>query len=212
MILNYFQESDKIDSAIIGLHGWTGTEYSMVPVAKSMKVPNAKWYIPRAPYNASSGKGYTWFSGSPETGWKSKKTFNLMDKIFNQIINDGFLPNKIILLGFSMGASLAIRYGLTLNVILKGIIPIAGMVRDTEELLDSSSIESKQTPILMIHGKKDSVVDYHNSINLGKILKNNGYTSHVEIVESGHIISIPTSRLVRSFIKTGSIEKINLAL
>ena len=212
MILNYFQESDKIDTAIIGLHGWTGTEYSMVPVAKSMKVPNAKWYIPRAPYNASSGKGYTWFSGSPETGWKSKKTFNLMDKIFNQIINDGFLPNKIILLGFSMGASLAIRYGLTLDVILKGIIPIAGMVRDTEELLDSSSIESKQTPILMIHGKKDSVVDYHNSINLAKILKNNGYTSHVEIVESGHIISIPTSRLVRSFIKTGSIEKINLAL
>ena len=212
MILNYFQESDKIDTAIIGLHGWTGTEYSMVPVAKSMKVPNAKWYIPRAPYNASSGKGYTWFSGSPETGWKSKKTFNLMDKIFNQIINDGFLPNKIILLGFSMGASLAIRYGLTLDVILKGIIPIAGMVRDTEELLDSSSIESKQTPILMIHGKKDSVVDYHNSINLAKILKNNGYTSHVEIVESGHIISIPTSRLVRSFIKTGSIEKMNLAL
>ena len=212
MILNYFQESDKIDTAIIGLHGWTGTEYSMVPVAKSMKVPNAKWYIPRAPYNASSGKGYTWFSGSPETGWKSKKTFNLMDKIFNQIINDGFFPNKIILLGFSMGASLAIRYGLTLDVILKGIIPIAGMVRDTEELLDSSSIESKQTPILMIHGKKDSVVDYHNSINLAKILKNNGYTSHVEIVESGHIISIPTSRLVRSFIKTGSIEKINLAL
>ena len=212
MILNYFQESDKIDTAIIALHGWTGTEYSMVPVAKSMKVPNAKWYIPRAPYNASSGKGYTWFSGSPETGWKSKKTFNLMDKIFNQIINDGFLPNKIILLGFSMGASLAIRYGLTLDVILKGIIPIAGMVRDTEELLDSSSIESKQTPILMIRGKKDSVVEYHNSINLGKILKNNGYTSHVEIVESGHIISIPTSRLVRSFIKTGSIEKINLAL
>ena len=212
MILNYFQESDKIDTAIIGLHGWTGTQHSMVPVAKSMKVPNAKWYIPRAPYNASSGKGYTWFSGSPETGWKSKKTFNLMDKIFNQIINDGFFPNKIILLGFSMGASLAIRYGLTLDVILKGIIPIAGMVRDTEELLDSSSIESKQTPILMIHGKKDSVVDYHNSINLGKILKNNGYTSHVEIVESGHIISIPTSRLVRSFIKTGSIEKMNLAL
>ena len=51
-----------------------------------------------------------------------------------------------------------------------------------------------------------------NSINLAKILKNNGYTSHVEIVESGHIISIPTSRLVRSFIKTGSIEKMNLAL
>ena len=101
MILNYYKESDNINTAIIGLHGWTGSEHSMVPVAKSMKIPNAKWYIPRAPYNASSGKGYTWFSGSPENGWKTKKSFNLMDKLFNKIIDDGFLPNKIILLGFS---------------------------------------------------------------------------------------------------------------
>ena len=205
MILNYYQESDNINTAIIGLHGWTGNEHSMVPVAKSMKVPNAKWYIPRAPYNASSGKGYTWFSGSPKNGWKTKKTFNLMDKLFDKIIDDGFLPNKIILLGFSMGASVSLFYGLRLDFSLKGIIPIAAMIRDTEELLDTSSIESKQTPILMIHGKKDSVVDYHKSINLDNILKNNGFISHLEIVESGHIISIPTFRIVKEFIKTGII-------
>ncbi len=38
-----------------------------------MKVPNAKWYIPRAPYNASSGKGYTWFSGHQKMAGKQKK-------------------------------------------------------------------------------------------------------------------------------------------
>jgi predicted esterase len=212
MILNYYQESDKINTAIIGLHGWTGTEHSMVPVAKSMKISNAKWYIPRAPYSASSGKGYTWFSGSPEKGWKTKKTFNLMDTLFQEIIDEGFSPNKIILFGFSMGASLSLRYGLSLDYSLKGIIPIAGYIRDTDELLDTSSIESKQTPILMIHGKKDSVVDYHNSINLSNLLKNNGFTSHAEIVESGHIISIPTSNLVKRFIETGSISNLELAL
>ena len=212
MKINTFQDSKKNKLALLALHGWTGDEFSMEAIANETGPLSAKWYLPRAPYNADTGKGYTWFSGSPETGWKSKKTFNLMDKIFNQIINDGFFPNKIILLGFSMGASLAIRYGLTLDVTLKGIIPIAGMVRDTEELLDSSSIESKQTPILMIHGKKDSVVDYHNSINLAKILKNNGYTSHVEIVESGHIISLRSSRLVKEFINTGSTVNLQLAL
>ena len=149
MILNYYQESDNINTAIIGLHGWTGTEHSMVPVAKSMKISNAKWYIPRAPYNASSGKGYTWFSGSPENGWKTEKTFNLMDKLFNKIIDDGFSYNKIILLGFSMGASLSLRYGLRLDFSLKGIIPIAGYMRDTDELINTSSIKSKQTPILI---------------------------------------------------------------
>ena len=212
MILNYYQESDKISTAIIGLHGWTGTEHSMVPVAKSMKISNAKWYIPRAPYDASSGKGFTWFSGSPENGWKTKKTFNLMDTLFKKIIDDGFSPNKIILLGFSMGASLSLRYGLSLGFSLKGIIPIAGYIRDTDELLNSSSLESKQTPILMIHGKKDSVVDYHNSINLSTLLNSNGFTSNIKIVESGHIISISSSKLVKRFVKTGSISNIELAL
>ena len=212
MILNYYQESDNINTAIIGLHGWTGTEHSMVPVAKSMKISNAKWYIPRAPYNASSGKGYTWFSGSPENGWKTEKTFNLMDKLFNKIIDDGFSHNKIILLGFSMGASLSLRYGLRLDFSLKGIIPIAGYMRDADELINTSSIKSKQTPILIIHGEKDSVVDYNNSINLTNLLKSNGFTSHLEIVESGHIISIPTSNLVKKFIKTGSISNMESAL
>ena len=111
-----------------------------------------------------------------------------------------------------MGASLALRYGLRLGFSLKGIIPIAGYIRDTDELLNTSSIESKQTPILMIHGKKDSVVDYHNSINLDNLLKSNGFTSHLEIVDSGHIISIPTSKFVKKFIKTGSIPNMELAL
>ncbi len=212
MILNYYKESDNINTAIIGLHGWTGSEHSMVPVAKSMKIPNAKWYIPRAPYNASSGKGYTWFSGSPENGWKTKKSFNLMDKLFNKIIDDGFLPNKIILRGFSMGASLSLRYGLTLDFPLKGIIPIAGVIRDIEDLLNTSSNESKHTPILMIHGKKDSVVDYQNSVHLADILQKNGFTSHLEIVESGHIISLHSSRLVKEFINNGSTVNLQLAL
>lgn len=212
MILNYYKESDNINTAIIGLHGWTGSEHSMVPVAKSMKIPNAKWYIPRAPYDASSGKGYTWFSGSPENGWKTKKSFNLMDKLFNKIIDDGFLPNKIILLGFSMGASLSLRYGLTLGFTLKGIIPIAGVIRDIEDLLNTSSNQSKHTPILMIHGKKDSVVDYQKSVYLDDILQNNGFTSHLEIVEGGHIISLPSSRLVKEFINTGSTVNLQLAL
>ena len=69
MILNYHQESDSPRIAVIGLHGWTGTEHSMVPVARSMRIQSAKWYIPRAPYKASMGQGHTWFSGSPDKGW-----------------------------------------------------------------------------------------------------------------------------------------------
>ena len=211
MILNYHQESDSPSIAVIGLHGWTGTEHSMVPVARSMRIQSAKWYIPRAPYKASMGQGHTWFSGSPDKGWKAKKTFNLLDTLIREIMNDGFNQDNIILFGFSMGGSLSLRYGLGMQYQLRGIIPVAAWVREPEELINSASMESKQTPILMIHGKDDSVVDYKKSIAAAAEIKNNGFFIHLEIVSGGHIIGIYATNLIKQFIETGRLENLHLA-
>jgi len=211
MILNYHQESDSPRIAVIGLHGWTGTEHSMVPVARAMRIQSAKWYIPRAPYKASAGQGHTWFSGSPEKGWKVKKTFNLLDTLIQQVMNDGFDQDNIILFGFSMGGSLSLRYGLGMQCQLRGIIPVAAWVREPEELINSASMESKQTPILMIHGKDDSVVDHKKTITVAAEMKNNGFSIHLEIVSGGHIIGIYATNLIKQFIKTGRLENLDLA-
>ena len=211
MILNYHQESESPRIAVIGLHGWTGTEHSMVPVARAMRIQSAKWYIPRAPYKASAGQGHTWFSGSPEKGWKVKKTFNLLDTLIKQVMNDGFDPDNIILFGFSMGGSLSLRYGLGMQCQLRGIIPVAAWVREPEELINSASMESKQTPILMIHGKDDSVVDHKKSITVAAEMKKNGFSIHLEIVSGGHIIGIYATNLIKQFIKTGRLENLDLA-
>ena len=211
MILNYHQESESPRIAVIGLHGWTGSEHSMVPVARAMRIQSAKWYIPRAPYKASAGQGHTWFSGSPEKGWKVKKTFNLLDTLIKQVMNDGFDPDNIILLGFSMGGSLSLRYGLGMQCQLRGIIPVAAWMREPEELINSASMESKQTPILMIHGKDDSVVDHKKSITVAAEMKKNGFSIHLEIVSGGHIIGVYATNLIKQFIKTGRLENLDLA-
>ena len=211
MILNYHQESESPRIAVIGLHGWTGSEHSMVPVARAMRIQSAKWYIPRAPYKASAGQGHTWFSGSPEEGWKAKKTFNLLDTLIRQVMDDGFDKDNIILFGFSMGGSLSLRYGLGMQCQLRGIIPVAAWVRESEELINSASMESKHTPILMIHGKDDSVVDHKKSITVAAEMKNNGFSIHLEIVSGGHIISVYATNLIKQFIKTGRLENLDLA-
>ena len=211
MTLNYHQESDSPRIAVIGLHGWTGTEHSMVPVARSMRIQSAKWYIPRAPYKASTGQGYTWFSGSADKGWKVKKTFNLLDTLIQQVMNDGFDQDNIILFGFSMGGSLSLRYGLGMQCQLRGIIPVAAWVREPEELINAASIESKQTPILMIHGKDDSVVDHKKSITVAAEMEKNGFSIHLEIVNGGHIIGVYATNLIKQFIKTGRLENLDLA-
>jgi predicted esterase len=211
MILNYHQESDSPSIAVIGLHGWTGREHSMAPVARSMRIQSAKWYIPRAPYKASTGQGHTWFSGSPDKGWKAKKTFNLLDTLIRQVMNDGFEQDNIILFGFSMGGSLSLRYGLGMQCQLRGIIPVAAWMREPEELINSASMESKQTPILMIHGKDDSVVDHKKRITVAAEMKKYGFSIHLEIVSGGHIIGVYATNLIKQFIKTGRLENLDLA-
>jgi len=101
--IQYYQNSQNPTRAVIGLHGWTGDEHSMVPVAKSMNLENTKWYIPRAPYRSDVGKGFTWFSGNEETGWKYDKTFEVTTSLITQVLGDGFVPKNIYLIGFSMG-------------------------------------------------------------------------------------------------------------
>ena len=54
MIYKYICSSKKPKKAIICLHGWTGNEFSMEPVAKAMNLPFTAWIMPRAPYNIKS--------------------------------------------------------------------------------------------------------------------------------------------------------------
>ena len=110
-----------------------------------------------------------------------------------------------------MGGSLSLRYGLGIQYQLRGIIPVAAWVREPEELINSASMESKQTPILMIHGKDDSVVDHKKSITVAAEMKKNGFSIHLEIVSGGHIIGVYATNLIKQFIKTGRLENLDLA-
>ena len=102
MIFHTFQDTDAPTRAVLGLHGWTGDELSMESIAKSVSSPLTKWFMPRAPYDADTGDGYTWFSGSDEAGWKYDKTVEMMSTILGTIAEDGFLPNQTFIVGFSM--------------------------------------------------------------------------------------------------------------
>ena len=90
LVTRIYTTSDRPKKAVVGLHGWTGNENVFEPVAKMMKVEHAKWYFPRAPYRSDFGKGYTWFSGSDEKGWKFKKTWIGLHQLMSDIQKEGF--------------------------------------------------------------------------------------------------------------------------
>jgi len=121
-----FQVHAHPTQAVIGLHGWTGDESAMLTVAKAVRAPSTVWFCPRAPYPASTGKNYTWFSGSDAEGWKTKRSFTLLRTLLANLQNRGFSPTNLYLVGFSMGASLALEFALRLKVALGGVVWFAG--------------------------------------------------------------------------------------
>lgn len=171
----------------------------MVPVAKSMNLEDTKWYIPRAPYKADVGKGFTWFSGNDAVGWEYAKTFELTTTLISQVLEDGFNPKDIYLIGFSMGAGLCLHVALRLDFAIGGIIPIAGFIRNPDRLFNDATDVSRQTPILILHGTEDEIVKPELGEEAYTLLKDHGYCVHHETYKVPHKIPLRAGKLIQDF-------------
>jgi phospholipase/carboxylesterase len=165
-----------------------------------MRIPDAAWYIPRAPYLSSSGNGFTWFSGSDEEGWQYEKSFFLLNNLMNQIRDDSFSNDSIYIMGFSMGASLAMEFALRLEYPIGGIIPIAGFIKDKVRLKSDMTKLSRHTPILILHGEKDDIVKPESGRDAHDFLAEHDYCVRLETYSGGHKIPVSAGGTIKSFI------------
>lgn len=199
MVIKSFNTSSSPIRAIIAIHGWTGDVHSMIPVVKSIKIADTKWILPQAPYISEKG-GFTWFQGSDEEGWLYKKSFNILSKLIDQLLNEGFKYNEIFMIGFSQGACLMKEYIIRQSFSIGGIIPIAGFIRYKEKFLKDAKSESKETRIFLIHGKKDTIVLPIESEKSFNLFSNLGYSVQLIIEPVGHKIPLGIKNKIRRFI------------
>ena len=201
MILNSHQVTEGPTRAVIGFHGWTGDENSMEPIAQSVKARSVKWFMPRAPYDADTGKGFTWFSGNDETGWEYEKTLHLIPKVFAYVSNESFLPEETFLAGFSMGAGLSILAGSRLPFSIGGIVAISGFVKNSEQFVSSMTKESLNTPILIIQGTGDEIVTPEKAEKTVQLLSDLGYNVRYELYDTGHKVPKEAMTVIKEFIE-----------
>ena len=200
LVTRTFSSSDQPTKAIIGLHGWTGDEHVFEPVAKMMNIDDAQWFFPRAPYKADSGKGYSWFSGTDETGWDIEKTRVGIHQLLADVRSNGFSPKNIFLIGFSQGASLAMEIALRLPFAIGGIVPIAGFIKFRDTLSNEATKESKATPVLLLHGNQDEIIHVIASEKAHDFFKERGNPVYFKRYDGGHKIPNRTGPIVKSFI------------
>ena len=200
LVTRTFSSSDQPTKALIGLHGWTGDEHVFEPVAKMMNIDDAQWFFPRAPYKADSGKGYSWFSGTDETGWDIEKTRVGIHQLLTDVRSNGFSPKNIFLIGFSQGASLAMEIALRLPFAIGGIVPIAGFIKFRDTLSNEATKESKATPVLLLHGNQDEIIHVIASEKAHDFFKERGNPVYFKRYDGGHKIPKRSGPIIKNFI------------
>ena len=192
----------KSKTIVIGLHGWTGDEHSLIPVSIGVRLANSLWILPQAPFNARQiPKGYSWFDRKPKSKEEVLETVNIIMKIV-VLIHDRMGKNvKIFLLGFSQGATLATAAGLITGKRINGIVAIAGFFsKKNAEMLNIKPIKFN-LPTLMLHGAKDQIVPVERGIESMKICKELGCDVVMKTYDEKHKIPVTAMKIIREFME-----------
>ena len=157
--------------SIIWLHGLGADGQDFVPIAGELNLPVAIHYIfPHAPQRPVTINGgfvmRAWYdiarpnidAQQDEKGIYGSQA--AVEALIAQEVARGIAPGNIFLAGFSQGGAMALHTALRQTVPLGGVLVLSAYLLLAENLVHEASVNARQTPIFMAHGRNDPVVPY----------------------------------------------------
>ena len=200
-------EENKINSAIILLHGYggDGKDISALTYNWNRFLPNTVFLCPNAHEKCSiNPSGFQWFDLNKddkkyivEQSFKAEKVILKFIKEVKELYK--LNNSKICLSGFSQGCMMSINIGLTSDENFNCVIGFSGKIIDKENL--SKRISSK-TKMLLLHGELDTVVSPNNVLEAKDFLLRNKIEVETNMIsDCDHHISIKSSSIALSYLK-----------
>ncbi len=172
-------------AVVIWLHGFGADGHDFEPIVPELRLPPqlpVRFVFPHAPEIVVAAFGgqrvRAWFDFNPTAGVDQSgikvSAARIRDLIQNEIDN-GMPAERIVLAGFSQGGVMALHTALYYPKRLAGILALSTFLAEGESLAGAKAAANAQIPILMCHGRQDSVLP----MSLGQAslatLKNAGY-------------------------------------
>jgi phospholipase/carboxylesterase len=152
-------------SGLLVLHHGRGTdERDLLALADALD-PQRRWHVvtPRAPLTLAGSPGHHWYL-VPRVGTPDPETFRAAraslaafhDELWQRT---GISPARTVLGGFSMGAVMSYALGLDVDRPLPaGILAFSGFIPSVEGW-DPDIAGRAGLPVLIAHGRRDSVIE-----------------------------------------------------
>jgi len=183
--------------AVVLLHGYGSDGNDLIGLAPHWQgvLPDAVFVSPNAPERCRAlASGFQWFDVSFDGDRLAKRQEGVVKArpVLVEFLEDlwsqsGIGPENTILAGFSQGAMMALHTGLSLDKPLMGIIAFSGAFLPPEGF---GTRPLAKSPVCLVHGDMDEVVDPEHSADADVALRLAGYDVHYHVSEGvGHGIA-----------------------
>lgn len=177
------EPKSRATSAVIWLHGLGADGNDFAGLVPELDLPThhgIRFVFPHAPVQAVTING-----GMTMRSWYDIRSTDFMKDIdaagirvscyqiyalIQQQIDSGIAVDRIVLAGFSQGGLIALHAGLSFGQPLAGIMALSTYCPMTEQFH-----LHRQTPILMMHGKFDTVIPMPVAKQSAEALTKRGY-------------------------------------
>ena len=181
---------------IVLLHGWGANAQDLVPLASMLDLPAFQFLFPDAPFphlQAPPGCRMWYDLIAQDAQQLATSRQKLKDWLASLEHKTGIPANRTILGGFSQGGAMTLDVGLPLSV--------AGLVSLSGYLHPHILVEGKTAPpVLMAHGKHDSVVPLQTAQQAKERLTEMGVAVEYQEFEMGHEIRPEVLDWLKAFV------------
>ena len=188
---NYRQEESY--PLVILLHGYGANKQDLASLSPAIDAEGYVYAYPNAPFAVQIGPGmmgYAWGmiggEGNPED---AKRVEDMLLTFFDEVMQQYRVsPGRVVLGGFSQGAGMTYRCGLSRPEVFPGLIALSGALRDVDELRGRLPTERAQS-IFVAHGVDDTLAPVERARDTRAFLEAEGYAPWYKEYPMGHEIT-----------------------
>lgn len=198
---------------IIWLHGLGADGHDFAPIIPELALPAdlaVRFVFPHAPVRpVTLNGGYrmrAWFDitslerKGPLDGKGLREAMQAVDALIARETARGVPAERIVLAGFSQGGALALATALAGEHRLAGILGLSTFLMAPEATGMAFSAANRATPLLLAHGRQDSVVPLALGIETRDYLRAEGFAPEWREYDMPHSVCAAEIRDVRDFL------------
>lgn len=180
---------------IVVLHGWGANAQNLASVVPLLNLPDYQFIFPDAPFpHPYTSTGKMWYDLSSQDGQGLPESRKLLTDWLHSLESSTGVPlSRTILSGFSQGAAMTLDVGLSLP--LAGLVALSGYLHPVSE-----PAGGKFPPVLIVHGRQDSVVPLKAAQYARDSLAALGVSVQYHEFDMGHEIRPEVLVLIRNFV------------